>query len=66
MKDIKKCKNNHYFLKKICPYCKEAVIETIQYREGDCISCSYLCPQYAYGCSSGFPITREEIEEKNK
>lgn len=59
MKKIKKCKNNHYFLEKICPYCGETHIEIIEYQVGDCISCGKLCPRYAYGCNTVDPIAEE-------
>lgn len=51
------CSNEHHFLSdKECPFCSEKPIKEIEYREGDCIHCGLLCPEYAYGCANPKPI----------
>lgn len=58
---IRKCANQHYFLKTVCPHCGGPPMDTIERRDGDCIDCGQLCPGYAYGCTSPFPLEASDV-----
>ena len=54
---IKVCEEGHHWFKEdSCPFCGKDVKDTVEYREGDCIKCGCLCPNYAYGCTSPEPL----------
>lgn len=63
VKIIAKCLNEHYFLcfTDLCPRCGGAIEETFSYRQGDCVSCGWFCPEYAYGCCTPILITPRDI-----
>ena len=64
---IHRCKNGHHYInKEICPYCDEASQNTFEYRQGDCIHCGQLCPEYAYACNDFKPIKIHDFSGKVK
>lgn len=51
------CSNGHHSLdNNLCPFCGKKPIKTVEYRDGDCIDCGNLCPSYAYGCNTPYPL----------
>lgn len=69
---INVCSEKHYFLGESCPFCGKSIIENVEYREGDCIACGQLCPEFAYGCDNPSQIKMgktfffDEIEKRYK
>lgn len=60
---ISKCKNGHYFInKEKCALCGEGTMESVPYRDGDCIDCGQLCPGHAYGCNEPLPLRPEDFK----
>ena len=50
------CKEGHFFIESVCPWCGQAPSKEEEYREGDCVACGFLCPGSAYGCDGPRPI----------
>jgi LITAF-like zinc ribbon domain len=63
MRFIAKCFNGHYFvyIADRCPFCDATVETTVEYRDGDCVSCGALCPVFALSCNSPSLITWDEL-----
>jgi hypothetical protein len=62
---IWRCANKHYSLQgstRICRICGAPIVEEVEYRDGDCVACSALCPGYAYACDESSPISEDELE----
>jgi hypothetical protein len=58
---FRKCRNGHYSFQDTCRVCGEAAECVVEWREGDCIACGFLCPSYAYGCDSSVPLTFDRV-----
>jgi hypothetical protein len=53
---IRKCAAGHHFMSDTCDLCDSGVVKEYPYRVGDCIACSALCGEQAYGCTSPDPL----------
>ena len=60
---IRRCREGHFFVTELCPFCELPALNFYSYQDGDCVACGCLCPDYAYGCNSYSPLTIAEFME---
>lgn len=59
---ISECKNKHFFVGGLCPWCRESVVKTHPYYEGDCVGCGALCANGVYCCTDKDPMNAADFD----
>lgn len=59
---ISECKNRHFFVGCVCPWCKEKAYISHPFYEGDCVECGSICAKGVYCCTEEDPMTIADFD----